>query len=199
MFFRRTTPSSIFSDLILTALFMIISASPLLAGAATTEGFNHAAGQDVFTVPKQVSKKAVTGIDQGKYDLVVDSKTINHSLTTGKGIIDINVEFASGSAKLTKTASLQLKQISIALKQENLKNREIMIIGHTDNVGKAAVNQQLSEMRALQVKKALIESGIDKNRLESSGRGESEPVSDNKSAAGRARNRRVTLVLKTHP
>ena len=68
-----------------------------------------------------------------------------------------------------------------------------MIVGHTDNVGSTLSNQKLSEKRALQVKKSLIRSGIAETRLKSAGRGESDPIADNKSAAGRARNRRVTL------
>lgn len=69
----------------------------------------------------------------------------------------------------------------------------IRIIGHTDSVGKDAANQTLSEGRAAAVKAALIERGIDPARLESEGRGESEPIADNETEEGRAQNRRVEI------
>ena len=187
-----STHLNLSSKLSIISIFMIFLLLPA-AAFATPKTFNASTSHDAFTVPDKIEKKSVTGVDFGKYDIVVDSCTINNSLLSDKGIIDLNIEFTSGSAKLTYIAEKQVKQISIALKKENLKNEKIMITGHTDNVGSAKTNQKLSEKRALRVKEALIISGVSKTRLESSGQGESKPLTDNKSIAGRARNRRVTL------
>ncbi len=69
------------------------------------------------------------------------------------------------------------------------------IDGHTDNVGSDALNQTLSENRAASVKAYLASKGVDESRLLSTGYGEKQPVADNKTAAGRAKNRRVELKL----
>ena len=72
---------------------------------------------------------------------------------------------------------------------------QLYVDGYTDNTGKPETNQALSENRAGSVKKYLVGKGIDESRIVSTGHGSSDPVADNKTAAGRARNRRVVLKL----
>jgi OOP family OmpA-OmpF porin len=73
-------------------------------------------------------------------------------------------------------------------------NLEVIIaVGHTDSVGTDAYNQRLSVRRAEAVKAYLVSKGIEKNRVYTEGKGEKQPVADNKSADGRAKNRRVEL------
>ena len=73
-------------------------------------------------------------------------------------------------------------------------NLEVIIaVGHTDSVGTDAYNQKLSLKRAEAVKAYLISKGIEKNRVYTEGKGEKQPVADNKTAAGRAKNRRVEI------
>ncbi|HHQ4772855.1 TPA: OmpA family protein [Aeromonas veronii] len=67
--------------------------------------------------------------------------------------------------------------------------------GHTDNTGESSYNQQLSLKRAQSVADVLISVGMKPTNLEIRGRGETVPVADNKSAAGRAENRRVAIVI----
>jgi len=73
-------------------------------------------------------------------------------------------------------------------------NLEVIIaVGHTDSVGSDAYNQKLSVRRAEAVKAYLVSKGIEKNRVYTEGKGEKQPVADNKTAAGRAKNRRVEI------
>jgi OOP family OmpA-OmpF porin len=73
-------------------------------------------------------------------------------------------------------------------------NLEVIIaVGHTDAVGSDAYNQKLSVKRSDAVKAYLVSKGIEKNRVYTEGKGEKQPVADNKTAAGRAKNRRVEI------
>jgi OmpA-OmpF porin, OOP family len=73
-------------------------------------------------------------------------------------------------------------------------NLEVIIaVGHTDSVGTDAYNQRLSVRRAEAVKAYLVSKGIEKNRVYTEGKGEKQPVADNKTAEGRAKNRRVEI------
>jgi len=73
-------------------------------------------------------------------------------------------------------------------------NLEVIIaVGHTDSVGSDAYNQKLSVRRAEAVKAYLVSKGIEKNRVYTEGKGEKQPVADNKTADGRAKNRRVEI------
>jgi OmpA-OmpF porin, OOP family len=79
-------------------------------------------------------------------------------------------------------------------------NLEVIIaVGHTDSIGTDAYNQKLSVRRAEAVKTYLVDKGIEKNRIYTEGKGEKQPVADNKTAEGRAKNRRVEIeVVGTH-
>ncbi len=73
-------------------------------------------------------------------------------------------------------------------------NLEVIIaVGHTDSVGSDAYNQKLSIRRSDAVKAYLVSKGIEKNRVYTEGKGEKQPVADNKTSEGRAKNRRVEI------
>jgi OOP family OmpA-OmpF porin len=73
-------------------------------------------------------------------------------------------------------------------------NTEVMIaVGHTDSVGTDAYNEKLSLRRSDAVKAYLVSKGLDAARLYTEGKGETQPIADNRSADGRAKNRRVTI------
>jgi OOP family OmpA-OmpF porin len=73
-------------------------------------------------------------------------------------------------------------------------NLEVIIaVGHTDSVGNDSYNQKLSLRRSEAVKAYLVSKGIEKNRVYTEGKGEKQPVADNKTAEGRAKNRRVEI------
>ena len=73
-------------------------------------------------------------------------------------------------------------------------NLEVIIaVGHTDSVGTDTYNQRLSIRRSEAVKSYLVSKGVEKNRVYTEGKGEKQPVADNKTAEGRAKNRRVEI------
>jgi OOP family OmpA-OmpF porin len=97
---------------------------------------------------------------------------------------------ADGKAKLDDLAG-KVKAINLEV---------IIAVGHTDSVGTDAYNQKLSVKRADAVKAYLITKGIEKNRVYTEGKGEKQPVADNKTDAGRSKNRRVEIeVVGTRP
>ncbi|MFT5563058.1 MAG: OOP family OmpA-OmpF porin [Litorivivens sp.] len=99
------------------------------------------------------------------------------------------VKFRSGSEQLSADSVEAL--IDVAAFMEAQPALQVQIAGHTDAVGSAVLNKQLSQKRASSVKSFLIQSGISANRMRSVGYGESQPIADNATADGRAANRRV--------
>lgn len=101
--------------------------------------------------------------------------------------------FNSGKASFKQETFPVLQAISAILKE--YPNARFMIEGHTDSDGSNALNQTLSENRAAAVRNYLIENGIAADRLQSAGYGETKPIDTNKTAKGKANNRRVEVKL----
>lgn len=99
------------------------------------------------------------------------------------------IQFQTGSAKIKSVSNKILNDV-VNIMKEN-PSYKLSINGHTDNVGDPAKNQKLSEDRAAAVKKYLEDKGIESSRLTSAGFGQDQPVETNKTASGRAKNRRV--------
>jgi OOP family OmpA-OmpF porin len=78
-------------------------------------------------------------------------------------------------------------------KMKGINLEVIIAVGHTDSVGSDAYNQKLSVKRSEAVKGYLVSKGIEKNRVYTEGKGEKQPVADNKTTEGRAKNRRVEI------
>ncbi|TMH46185.1 MAG: OmpA family protein [Betaproteobacteria bacterium] len=104
-----------------------------------------------------------------------------------------DASFDIGKADLKSDGQAKLGQLVAKLKDVNFD--AITVIGHTDNVGTDAANQKLSLRRANAVKQYLATHGIDAAKIKTNGRGKTSPVADNKTAQGRARNRRVEVVI----
>ena len=114
----------------------------------------------------------------------------------GEGIA---VTFASGilfpfnSTEILPDGRTNLQQLASSL--EKYPNSDILIVGHTDSVGTEAYNNDLSQRRALAAQSYLQTLGVPANRLQATGRGESEPIQSNDTDAGRAQNRRVEIAI----
>jgi outer membrane protein OmpA-like peptidoglycan-associated protein len=104
-----------------------------------------------------------------------------------------NIYFATGKYVLLGKSFKGLNEVAKILKDN--AQLKMSIDGYTDNVGGEAYNQKLSENRAGAVRKYLVKQGIDESRLISTGHGKNDPVADNKTAAGRQKNRRVEMKL----
>ena len=90
-------------------------------------------------------------------------------------------------------ADAQAKLSDLVDKTKGVNLEVIIAVGHTDAVGTPAYNQKLSIARAESVKSFLVSKGVERNRVYTEGKGESQPVADNKTSAGRAKNRRVEV------
>ena len=107
-----------------------------------------------------------------------------------------NIFFATGSAKLLAKSYASLNNVAKILADN--PTYKVDVEGHTDITGTAEKNQALSENRAASVKAYLVSKGVDESRITSAGFGSDKPIADNKTAAGRAKNRRVEMKLKNY-
>lgn len=105
-----------------------------------------------------------------------------------------NIFFSTGSAQLIANSYKPLGEMVKILQDD--PNLKLDVEGYTDNVGSEAVNQALSEKRAYAVMQYFVSKGINADRLHAAGYGSSKPIADNKTAKGRAMNRRVELKLR---
>jgi outer membrane protein OmpA-like peptidoglycan-associated protein len=108
-----------------------------------------------------------------------------------------DVLFDTGKAGLKAGATSNLNKLVAFLNQ--YPDRTVVIEGYTDSVGSEDYNQGLSERRADSVKAYLAAQGISAIRLSALGKGESDPVAGNDSAAGRQQNRRVEVIISNPP
>jgi len=112
---------------------------------------------------------------------------------TGKFVTN-NILFETGKATLKPESMPEIQKVADFMKKNPSVRFEVQ--GHTDNQGSDAVNDPLSQQRAESVVKALEGLGVDGFNLRAVGKGSHEPVADNKTDAGRAKNRRVVFVKK---
>lgn len=110
------------------------------------------------------------------------------------GKVALQVNFATDQTAILPESLPQLDQVVQLLKED--ASLQLAINGHTDNTGNTARNQTLSEGRAKAVVDAIVAKGVDAARLAAAGFGDSQPVADNGSEAGKATNRRVELVRR---
>jgi len=138
----------------------------------------------------RISKGAVELYDRNATDADAISKAIAES---GKFVTN-NILFATGKADLKPESMAEIQKVADYMKKNPSARFEVQ--GHTDNQGSDAVNDPLSQKRAEAIVKALEGLGVDGFNLKAVGKGSHEPVADNKTEAGRAKNRRVEFIKK---
>lgn len=108
-------------------------------------------------------------------------------------ILPESVTFPTGSSVVNSGFRPALNEVARSLRAH--PNSTVRVVGHTDNVGSMAYNQQLSVDRALAVARILIANGVPASRITYAGRNFAEPITSNATADGRAQNRRVEVVI----
>jgi outer membrane protein OmpA-like peptidoglycan-associated protein len=137
-----------------------------------------------FTTDVDYTKMVVPADKEATYEVGI-------KIEPPKDFVLENVYFESGKSSLKQTSYKALNDLVEVLKLKN--SMVIEIQGHTDDVGKPEDNMKLSQERADEVKKYLISKGIEAARVTSKGYGQTMPVADNSSDAGKAKNRRTSL------
>ena len=108
--------------------------------------------------------------------------------------VELDIQFETDKADIRPQFHRQLKEVADFL--DTYTNTSAIIEGHTDNVGDADYNKDLSQRRADSVRQYLINNfGIEPNRLTARGYGEERPIASNDTAEGRAQNRRVVAII----
>ena len=155
--------------------------------------------EQVIIVPEVI---VVADIDSDKdgvidrLDECADSPADMKVDTQGCSIIAIELDgvtFESKSFELTAESKIILDEAVVTISAS--PELQIEVQAHTDYKGSGKLNLQLSEQRALSVKAYLVSKGVNENQLTAKGYGESQPIADNKTEEGRAKNRRVELKL----
>ena len=137
-----------------------------------------------------IAKGAVELYDRNEQSMTAIEKAIAE---TGKFVTN-NILFETGKATLKSESMAEIQKVADYMKKNPRARFEVQ--GHTDNQGSDKINDPLSQQRAEAVVKALANLGVDDFNLKAVGKGSHEPVADNKTEAGRAKNRRVEFIKK---
>jgi chemotaxis protein MotB len=134
----------------------------------------------------------VTGFGEG-YDVAFDPSAGTITVTLPNAIL-----FDSGKATLKRTTSTELDHIRSVLRNK-YPGRQVDVVGHTDTdpikKSKWKDNWELSAQRSLSVLRYFVKRGIPEEKIQAVGCGESQPIASNSTASGKAKNRRVEIVV----
>jgi OmpA-OmpF porin, OOP family len=136
--------------------------------------------------------QTIVTVKQMNQEVTADASSIADELTKSGHIALYGIHFETGKATILPDSETVLSEVAKMLQQN--PDLKVSVEGHTDNVGSAAANQALSEKRAQAVVAWLSSHGVAAARLKAKGWGQTKPVEDNATDAGRAKNRRVELV-----
>ena len=141
-----------------------------------------------------IAKGAVDLYERQETDIDAKVAAVEKAIAeTGKFVTN-NILFETGKATLKPESMEEIQKVAEYMKKNPQARFEVQ--GHTDNVGSDKTNDPLSQARAEAVVKALEEQGVDPFNLRPVGKGSHEPVADNSTDAGRAKNRRVEFIKK---
>lgn len=201
-----------FSIILLLCASVVISCkswSNTAKGAAGGSAGGAAVGAGIGTLAGNTAKGAILGAVIGgaagtaigaymdkqarELDEELEGATVER---VGEGIkvtFDSGILFGFDSYELTSQARQNIREMAETLKK--YEDTNILIEGHTDDVGKESYNQKLSERRAKAVADYAKSIGVDPSRIQTRGYGEEQPVADNTTEAGRSENRRVEVAI----
>ena len=148
-----------------------------------------AIGGNIWSKKMEAKRQAMEQATQGTGVQV--ARTSDNQL---KLQVPSDISFDTGRADLQPSLRSVLDQFAQGL--SNDPGLHVRVIGHTDSTGSDAINDKLSVDRAASVRNYLEDRGVSGQRIEIAGRGSHEPVADNATAEGRARNRRVEIFLR---
>ncbi|MBQ9216120.1 MAG: OmpA family protein [Prevotella sp.] len=141
-----------------------------------------------------IAKGAVDLYERQETDIDAKVAAVEKAIAeTGKFVTN-NILFETGKATLKPESMDEIQKVAEYMKKNPSVRFEVQ--GHTDNQGSDTVNDPLSQQRAEAVVKALESLGVDGFNLRAVGKGSHEPVADNSTEAGRAKNRRVEFIKK---
>ena len=159
-------------------------------GAGWVTLYAQGGSKNVYVKNFRIGKGAVDLYERNETDKSEVEKAISES---GKFVTN-NILFVSGKADLKPESMEEIKKVAEYMKKN--PNVRFEVQGHCDNQGSDKVNDPLSQQRAEAVVKALESLGVDGFNLRAVGKGSHEPVADNSTEAGRAKNRRVEFIKK---
>ena len=153
----------------------------VLLGAALGAGAGAAIGNNLDKQAEELrrSLRSDVGVSNNGSNLVV--------------VLSQDLLFATNSTSVSGTSQNEL--LTVANSLNRYPNTTVNVIGHTDNVGDAAFNQDLSERRARAVANILLNGGVASSRVRAIGAGENQPIASNLNASGRQMNRRVEIII----
>ncbi|SCY58020.1 Outer membrane protein OmpA [Paracoccus tibetensis] len=179
-----------------------------IAGAATGAILGAARDDDSNNEGRDAARGAIVGgivgavagniLDRQARDLQQSISNPNVQVVNRGDYLQVvlpeGILFATGSAAVSGVAQQDLYAVARNLNQ--YPNSVVQVVGHTDSTGTQAINQDLSQRRAQSVAGILAAAGVAQNRLSATGVAASQPVASNDTAAGRAQNRRVEILIR---
>jgi outer membrane protein OmpA-like peptidoglycan-associated protein len=133
--------------------------------------------------------------DENSADGAVEKKAVRLSQTPRGAMIssDERILFDTGKSVIKPEGEIFLNRVVVILKEKTKAN--VMVEGHTDNIGSAQTNLLLSQARAAAVKQGFLARGLKDSRIQTQGFGVTNPVADNATAEGRQSNRRTEIIV----
>jgi OOP family OmpA-OmpF porin len=167
--------------------------------------FYEYAGNTVFMNVKKAGSEfwaKVNATSESYLLTITEKETLKQEITASDmldalnkdGFIALYINFDTSKATIKPQSQPTVDQIVLLLKDN--PDLKVSIEGHTDNIGKPAMNMTLSQQRADAVKSAVVKQGVSADRMTTKGWGQDKPMADNRTEEGRAKNRRVEIVKK---
>ena len=207
-----STSSARLTTVGLTAVALLIGGCANMSDAQRSAAIGAGVGALAGAAIGDSSKSAAIGAGVGALggyiwsNQMAQKKAAMEQATAGTGVavtqtadnqlklnIPSDISFDTGRANIKPNLQPILDQFAQGLSSQ--PNTEIRIIGHTDSTGSDAINNPLSINRAASARDYLSSRGVDARRIQIDGRGSREPIADNSSEAGRAKNRRIEIFL----